>query len=65
MDFVCHGAIVLEVKARSTTGPADQAHVLNYLASSHHQIGLLLNFGTPRLEHKRYIWTASINHSCG
>ena len=57
MDFVCHGDVVLEVKARSSTGPADQAQVLNYLASSNHSIGLLLNFGTSRLEHKRFIWT--------
>lgn len=57
MDFVCYGDVVLEVKARSSTGPADQAQVLNYLASSDHSIALLLNFGTPRLEHKRFIWT--------
>lgn len=57
MDFVCYGDVVLEVKARSSTGPADQAQVLNYLASSDHSLALLLNFGTPRLEHKRFIWT--------
>ncbi|HET9704583.1 MAG TPA: GxxExxY protein [Vicinamibacterales bacterium] len=57
MHFVCYGDVVLEVKARSSTGPADQAQVLNYLASSDHSIALLLNFGTPRLEHKRFIWT--------
>jgi GxxExxY protein len=58
MDFVCYGAVVIEVKARSSTGPADQAQVLNYLASSNHSIALLLNFGTSRLEHKRFIWTS-------
>lgn len=57
MDFVCYGEVVLEVKARSSTGPADRAQVLNYLASSDHSIALLLNFGAPRLEHKRFIWT--------
>jgi GxxExxY protein len=55
MDFVCFDAVVLEVKARSVTGPADHAQVLNYLASSNLKIGLLLNFGTSRLEHKRFI----------
>lgn len=55
MDFVCFDAIVLEVKARSVTGPADHAQVLSYLASSNLKIGLLINFGGPRLEHKRFI----------
>jgi GxxExxY protein len=55
MDFVCFGEVVLEIKARSVTGPADHAQVLSYLASSKLNIGLLLNFGAPRLEHKRFI----------
>jgi GxxExxY protein len=57
MDFVCFGAVVIEVKARSITGPADQAQVISYLTSSRLQIGLMLNFGGQRLEHKRFIRT--------
>jgi GxxExxY protein len=57
VDFVCCGQVVLEIKARSSTGPADHAQVLNYLASTKLQTGLLLNFGTARLEHKRFVWT--------
>jgi GxxExxY protein len=53
MDFVCYGSVVVEVKARSALGPADQAQVLNYLAISGHTCALLLNFGTPRLDWKR------------
>lgn len=56
VDFVCFGEIVLEIKARSATGPADHAQVLNYLASTRNRIGLLLNFGTSKLEHRRFIW---------
>jgi GxxExxY protein len=55
-DFVCFGEVVLEIKARSVTGPADHAQVLNYLASMKIRIGLLLNFGTAKLEHRRFIW---------
>jgi hypothetical protein len=29
--------------------------VLNYLASTGHQVALLLNFGAPRLQYKRYV----------
>ena len=57
MDFVCFGEIVLEVKARSSTGPADHAQVISYLASSKLQLALLLNFGAQRLEHKRFVRT--------
>ena len=56
VDFLCFGEIVLEIKARSVTGPADHAQVLNYLASTRKRCGLLLNFGTARLEHRRFIW---------
>ena len=56
IDFVCYEHIVLEIKARSATGPADHKQVINYLASSKLRCGLLLNFGTPKLEHKRFIW---------
>jgi GxxExxY protein len=57
IDFVCFDEIVIEVKARSNTGPADHAQVISYLASSKLRIGLLLNFGGERLEHRRFIWT--------
>lgn len=57
MDFVCFESVVIEVKARSGTGPAEQAQVLSYLASAGFQTGLLLNFGAARLEYKRFILT--------
>ena len=55
IDFVCFNEIVVEVKATSVTGPAEQAQVLNYLAISSHRVGLLLNFGRPSLEYKRFV----------
>lgn len=57
MDFVCFESVVIEVKARFGTGPAEQAQVLSYLASAGLQTGLLLNFGAARLEYKRFILT--------
>lgn len=55
LDFVCFDQVVVEVKASSLTGPAEQAQVLNYLALSGHRLGLLLNFGRPSLEYKRFV----------
>jgi GxxExxY protein len=57
VDFVCFDGIVLEIKARSLTGPADHAQVISYLAATKLSIGLLLNFGTAKLEHRRFIRT--------
>lgn len=55
IDFVCFGEVVVEVKASSLVGPAEQAQILNYLALSGHRLGLLLNFGRPTLEYKRFV----------
>lgn len=56
MDFVCFGQVVVEVKARSSIGPADHAQVISYLASSQLKVGLLINFGGQKLDHKRFAW---------
>ena len=55
IDFVCFQNVVVDVKASSLTGPAEQAQVLNYLALSGHRLGLLLNCGRPSLEYKRFV----------
>lgn len=50
---------VLEIKARSVIGPADHAQIISYLAATKLQVGLLFNFGTPKLEHKRFVRTGT------
>lgn len=52
-DFLCHGKIVVEIKAQKTLAPADEAQLLNYLKATGCKVGLLLNFGAPSLEVKR------------
>ncbi len=54
LDFVCFDNVIVEVKASSATVPADYAQVLNYLAVSGHEIALLINFGRPSLEYRRF-----------
>jgi GxxExxY protein len=56
-DFVCFGSIIVEVKALAKIGGPEQAQILNYLKASGLAVGLLLNFGAPSLEHKRYVWS--------
>lgn len=54
-DFLCYGGIVVEIKAISTLTGNDEAQLLNYLKASQAHRGLLLNFGSPSLQHKRMV----------
>jgi len=58
-DFICFTDIVVELKALSVIGGAEEAQLLNYLKATGYPKGLLLNFGAPRLEYKRRIFTLS------
>ena len=56
VDFVCFSAVVVEVKALRGIGSVDEAQVINYLRATNLQRGLLLNFGSKSLQHKRLVW---------
>jgi len=55
LDFICFESIVLEVKAVSALTPTDESQLLNYLAMTRLQRGLLINFGAKSLEYKRRV----------
>lgn len=55
-DFLVDGKVVVELKAIKALSEADEAQLLNYLKGTGYRVGLLLNFGTPSLEHKRRVW---------
>ena len=52
-DFVVEGTVLLELKANQSLIPANEAQLVNYLTATGIDVGLLLNFGAPRLEFKR------------
>jgi GxxExxY protein len=56
-DFVCYASIVVELKALAGVDPAHIAQVINYLKATGNTVGLLLNFGTSRLECRRVIFS--------
>jgi len=56
-DFRCFQSVIVELKALRTWSSTEEAQILNYLRASRHSTALLLNFGTTRLEHKRFVLT--------
>ena len=56
-DFICFGAIVVELKALSGLTGVEFSQVLNYLKATGHPRGLLINFGSERLEYERLVFT--------
>jgi GxxExxY protein len=56
-DFVCFDSVIIELKAIGTLGNNESAQLLNYLKATGFERGLLLNFGTPQLQHKRMIFS--------
>lgn len=55
VDFVCEQVLV-EAKALGALTPVHESQVINYLKASGLKRGLLLNFGTASLQHRRIVW---------
>lgn len=56
-DFVIENCIILEIKSKAGIIEQHQAQVMNYLAVSKLQVGLLLNFHDRSLQYKRMVLT--------
>ena len=54
-DFICYDKIILELKALSNISTEHEAQVINYLKASEYKLGLLVNFGEPKLQYKRLV----------
>lgn len=54
-DLVCCGQIIVELKAVRRLSGTEEAQVLDYLKATGLKVGVLINFGTQRLEWKRLV----------
>ena len=54
-DFVIDGKIILEIKSKSGVIEEHYAQVLNYLAISKLNLGLIINFHEKSLEQRRVV----------
>jgi GxxExxY protein len=54
-DFICYDKIIVELKALNQLTNDHAAQILNYLKATQKRVGLLINFGSPSLQHERYV----------
>lgn len=54
-DMIVDGSVLCELKALDLLTPVHESQILHYLKATGLKIGLLLNFGTPKLQVKRLI----------
>jgi len=52
-DLLVEEKVVVELKAVKALAPEHQAQVINYLKATGIEVGLLVNFGSPKIEYRR------------
>jgi len=55
-DFICFGEVIIEIKAISSLSGVEEAQLINYLKATGLHVGLIVNFGSKSLEHKRFVF---------
>ncbi len=55
-DLLVENKLLIELKAVAQFNKHHEAQLMNYLRATDISVGLLLNFGTPRLGIRRIVW---------
>ena len=59
-DYVCYEEVIVEIKAIAGLSGLEEAQLINYLKATGLPVGLLINFGGPSLEYKRFVYGPQI-----
>ena len=54
VDIFVEEKVIVELNAVKAIAPEHQAQIINYLNATGIEVGLLINFGNPKLEYKRF-----------
>ncbi|HET8890498.1 MAG TPA: GxxExxY protein [Candidatus Angelobacter sp.] len=58
-DLVVDGSVLIELKAVQTLDRSHEAQIMNYLRATELEVGLLLNFGSPKPQFRRIVFENS------
>jgi len=61
-DIFVEDKVIVELKAVKAITPEHQAQIINYLNATGIEVGLLINFGNPKLEYKRFTRSKDYEH---
>ena len=56
-DFIIDDKVILELKSVEFMPKSYDTQLIHYLKTTGFQVGLLVNFGSPKLVIKRLVWT--------
>ncbi|MBT5903493.1 MAG: GxxExxY protein [Opitutaceae bacterium] len=56
-DLLIENELILELKAVNALLPEHTAQVLGYLRAADLEHAMLINFGSPKIEFKKFIWS--------
>ena len=56
-DLLVEYLLIVELKTAKALAPEHEAKILGYLKSARLQHGLLINFGSPKFEMRKFVWT--------
>ena len=59
-DLLVDDRVIVELKALPNLTPQNEAQIINYLNATGIQVGLLINFGNPKIQYRRF--TRSKDH---
>jgi GxxExxY protein len=59
-DLLVEGCLIVELKACKMVADEHIAQLLGYLKSARIETGLLINFGAPKLQIKKFLMTAAV-----